>query len=265
MQAAYMEDQDSTYTVDHWMRDLIKHLLNLSHEQWLARNLMKHHHTKGMLAIQTREELHSELDKLLDKDIHNIPARDRWMLDLQESDIDEMSIRQLQYSVFALRAADKQDNTMMLRKNDRTKDFMEHIEMDDVAVPTGNEFNSDGSVEEQKEEERKERTGGKPDNPSRNTRPGQRNRPNGKRGQNKAETANRTKQQEENAKKERKRQRKYEARIRGDSTAAHVNFNKSLPSRAATRQDHLNTLGGTKIPQAESSTVTAMLKPIQRR
>ena len=69
MQAAYMGDQDSTYTVDHWLRNLIKHLLNLSHEQWLARNLMKHHHTKGMLAIQTREELHSELDKLLDKDI----------------------------------------------------------------------------------------------------------------------------------------------------------------------------------------------------
>ena len=47
MQAIYMADHDSTYTVDHWMRDLIKHPLNLSHEQWLARNLMKHHHTKG--------------------------------------------------------------------------------------------------------------------------------------------------------------------------------------------------------------------------
>ena len=51
MQAAYMGDRDSTHTVDHWMRDLIKYLLTLSHEQWLARNLMKHHHTKGMLAI----------------------------------------------------------------------------------------------------------------------------------------------------------------------------------------------------------------------
>ena len=108
-----MGNHDSTYTVDHWMRDLIKNLLNLSHEQWLARNLMKHHHTKGMLAIQTREQLSLELDKLLDKDIHNIPARDRWMLDLQESDIGDMSIRQLQYSVFTLRAAGKQDDTVL--------------------------------------------------------------------------------------------------------------------------------------------------------
>ena len=74
---------------------------------------MKHHHSKKTLAIQTREELSSELDKLLDKDIHNIPARDRWMLDLQESDIGDMSIRQLQYSVFTLRAAGKQDDTVL--------------------------------------------------------------------------------------------------------------------------------------------------------
>ena len=51
----------------------------------------------------------------------------------------------------------------------------------------------------------------------------------------KAEIANRTKQQEENAKKERKRQRKYEAHIRGNSTAALVNFDKSLPSGAAAK------------------------------
>ena len=49
--------------------------MNLSHEQWLAQNLMKHHHTKGMLAIQTKEQLSLELDKLLDKDIHNIPHK----------------------------------------------------------------------------------------------------------------------------------------------------------------------------------------------
>ena len=127
------------------MRDLIKHLLNLSHEQWLARNLMKHHHTKGMLAIQTREKLASELDKLLDKDIHNIPARDRWILDFQEPDIDEMSIRQLQYSVFTLRAADKQDDTVMQRTNGRTKDFFVEIKYTVVKteqVRVGIKFNS---------------------------------------------------------------------------------------------------------------------------
>ena len=55
MQTAYMINGDSTYTEDHWMRDLIQHLLNLSHKQWLARNLMKHHHIKGAIALETRE------------------------------------------------------------------------------------------------------------------------------------------------------------------------------------------------------------------
>ena len=137
--------------------------------------------------------------------------------------------------------------------------------MEDVEVPSGNEFNSDGSIEEQKEKEQKGRSNGEAGNPSRNTGPGQKDRPTGKRGQTKAETATRAKQQAENAKKERRRQQKYEAHIRGNSTAALVNFDKSLPSGAAARRDHLNTLGRTEIPQAESSTVTAMLKPIRRR
>ena len=99
-----MIDGNQTYTVDHWMRDLIKQLLNLSHEQWLAKNLMKHHHTKGAIAIKTKKQLARQLDKLLDKDIHNIQDRDRWLLDLQQSDIGEMSLRQLQYTVFTLRS-----------------------------------------------------------------------------------------------------------------------------------------------------------------
>ena len=158
-----------------------------------------------MLAIQTREELSSELDKLLDKDIHNIPARDRWMLDLQESDIGNMSIRQLQYSVFTLRAADKQDETVMQRTNGRTKDFTEHTEMDDVVVPSGNNFSTDGSLEEQKEKERKERASRKPNGPLSNTGSGRVDQPNETCRQTKAKISNRTRQQEENAKKERKR------------------------------------------------------------
>ena len=33
-------------------------------ETWLARNLMKHHKTKGMMAIKTKEELLREADKI---------------------------------------------------------------------------------------------------------------------------------------------------------------------------------------------------------
>ena len=153
----------------------------------------------------------------------------------------------------------------MQRTNGRTKDFTEHTEMDDVVVPSGNNFSTDGSLEEQKEKERKERASRKPNGPLSNTGSGRVDQPNETCRQTKAKISNRTRQQEENAKKERKRQKRYEARIQGDSTAAHVNFDRSLPSGAAARHDHLNTLGGATIPRADSSTVTAMLKPIRER
>ena len=155
MQAAYMFNGDQTYTVDHWMRDLIKRLLHLSHEQWLARNLMKHHQTKGSIALETREQLGRELDKLLDKDIHNIQDQDRWLLDLQQSDVGEMSLRQLQYSVFTLRAANTLDNVVIQRTGGKTKDFAAHVKMEGIEVPTANKFNSDGSFQEEKAAEAK--------------------------------------------------------------------------------------------------------------
>ena len=53
----------------------------------------------------------------------------------------------------------------MQRTNGRTKDVTEHTEMDDVVVPSENNFSSDGSFKEQKEKEWKARTSKGPDTP----------------------------------------------------------------------------------------------------
>ena len=60
----YMCNYDLTYTVDHWIRDFVRKLIGLSHESWLARNLMKHHMAKGMISIKMKEELLREMGKL---------------------------------------------------------------------------------------------------------------------------------------------------------------------------------------------------------
>lgn len=46
------------------MRDFVRKLMGLSHKNWLARNLMKHHKTKSIIAIKTKEELLKEADKI---------------------------------------------------------------------------------------------------------------------------------------------------------------------------------------------------------
>ena len=54
MQTMYMCNRGSTYTENHWMRDFVKKLMALTHEQWLGRNLMKHHRTEGSIALQKK-------------------------------------------------------------------------------------------------------------------------------------------------------------------------------------------------------------------
>ena len=62
------------------MRTFIKNLMCLTHEQWLGRNLMKHHRTKDAIAIKIRGQPARELDRLLDKNMHKIAKKDRLML-----------------------------------------------------------------------------------------------------------------------------------------------------------------------------------------
>ena len=71
-----------TYTMDYWIKGLIRQLMSLSREEWLARNLMKHHDTQGAIALETKEELIRELEKLLNKTLQTIEERNRWILDL---------------------------------------------------------------------------------------------------------------------------------------------------------------------------------------
>jgi len=56
---------------------------------------MKHHRTKGSIALKTKEELARELDKLLDTDVHNIADKNRWMLDMDPSDRAVMSMQEM--------------------------------------------------------------------------------------------------------------------------------------------------------------------------
>ena len=104
MQTSFVCNRGLTYTEDHWMRDFIRKLIALTHEQWLGCNLMKHHRTEGSIVPKAKEELARELDKLLDTDIHNIIDNNRWML-MDPSDRAVMSMRETKYAIFELEAA----------------------------------------------------------------------------------------------------------------------------------------------------------------
>ena len=68
------------------------------------------------------EQLARELDRLLDKVIHNIAEKDRWLLDLDLLDRAILSMREMQYTVFfKLKAVKDQDKAVSKQIGGQTK------------------------------------------------------------------------------------------------------------------------------------------------
>ena len=155
IQTIYMCNRGSTSTENHWMRDYVEKPMALTHKQWLGRILMKHNHTKGSIALKTKEELARELGRLLDTDIHNITDKNRWMMDMDPVDVAVMSIRETQYAIFKLKAVKAQDNAVEERTNKETKDFREYCNMPSICVPTTKAFEHKDCIEEERDEQRK--------------------------------------------------------------------------------------------------------------
>ena len=139
------------------MRECVKKLMALTHEQWLGRNLIKHHLTEGRITLKTKEELARELDRLLDTDMHNITDKHRWMLDMYPVDVAVMSIRETQYAVFELKAAKAQGNVAEKQTNKVTTDFKEYRNMSGMCVSTTKAFEHEDCIEEERAKHKKMR------------------------------------------------------------------------------------------------------------
>ena len=116
----------------------------LTHKQWRGRNLMKHHCTEGSISLKTKEELAKELNKMLDTNIHNIADKNRWMLDMDPSNVVVMSMRETQYASCKVKVAQAQDKSAEERLNRDTKDFKKYCNMPRMCVLTMNMFEHEG-------------------------------------------------------------------------------------------------------------------------
>ena len=90
------------------MRDFVRKLMGLSHETWLARNLMKRHNTKGMITIKTEEELLNEADRTAQQCLLNVEEKYSWFLDVESAAYAGVGCTEVQYSIFELKAIQAQ-------------------------------------------------------------------------------------------------------------------------------------------------------------
>lgn len=91
--------------IDSWMKGFIEQLHIMLHEQWLCRNLFKHHRTQGTKALEAREELQVEIERQLELGCEDLPEHSRCLLDICPEHVYGMPTDRQQYWLNAAEAA----------------------------------------------------------------------------------------------------------------------------------------------------------------
>ena len=95
----------SRLTIDKWAKELVIRLLEITHGQWLYRNVMVHDQTAGDLATQRKEEVRTVLLDQLERGEGGLDDEDKFLLEINLDELDTSSGEDQTYWLMALEAA----------------------------------------------------------------------------------------------------------------------------------------------------------------
>ena len=88
-----------------WSKELVIRLLEITHGQWLYRNVMVHDNTAGDLVTRRKEEIRRELEEQLVLGEDGLDEEDGFLLEINLDELDSSSREDQEYWLLALRAA----------------------------------------------------------------------------------------------------------------------------------------------------------------
>ena len=88
-----------------WASGLITKLLEVTHGQWIYRNLLVHEQTSGVLATKKKEEFQIEIQRQQDLGVEGLADEDKFLLEIRLEDLEESSGEQQEYWLLAIKAA----------------------------------------------------------------------------------------------------------------------------------------------------------------
>ncbi len=95
----------SKQTIGQWSKQLIKHLILLSHSQWLFQNFTLHHKTKGYLHKKAERDIKQEILALLNTRPSDIPTAYKYLLEIEHQPGKSSSHKFQRYCVCSMKAA----------------------------------------------------------------------------------------------------------------------------------------------------------------
>ena len=106
---------------------LVIKLLEVTHGQWIFRNLMVHDSILGVLVTRDKEELQVEIEKQKELGGEGLAEQDKWMLEVNLADLEKMTGESQYYWLVAVQAAREAYNLRHQRRQlTRGADITDH-------------------------------------------------------------------------------------------------------------------------------------------
>ena len=105
IQREFCEIVETKKTAEQWARGLIIKLLEITHGQWLYRNVHVHDKVTGTLATKRKEELKDAILDQLYIGEEGLAEEDKYLLEINLEDLETTSGIKQHYWLLAIRAA----------------------------------------------------------------------------------------------------------------------------------------------------------------
>ena len=105
LQKYALVEAESRLTIDKWAQELVIRLLEITHGQWIYRNVMVHDRTAGELVSKRKEEIRKALEDQLEIGDEGLEEEDQFLLEINLEDLGTSSGEDQTYWLLALEAA----------------------------------------------------------------------------------------------------------------------------------------------------------------
>lgn len=99
------EGGDCSYSADQWAQHLVIRLLEVTHGQWLFRNVHVHDHVAGVHATRRKEELCALIEDQIELGEEGLDEQDKWLLEINLEDLESTTGEDQTYWLLAIQAA----------------------------------------------------------------------------------------------------------------------------------------------------------------
>ena len=105
IQGVFVDLGNCSLSLDNWAKGLVIKLLEVTHGQWLYRNIQVHDTVSGLKAVERKEELQREIEHQILLGGTGLDEQDRYLLEINVGDLETSSGEDQYYWLLAIRAA----------------------------------------------------------------------------------------------------------------------------------------------------------------